>query len=123
MLSNFLYEIIGPHAATHFPANCNRRPDVLGTAFMRTSALPIYIEPVEALSSDHNPVILVVNVEPHETTLPRMNPFTVNWASSRQLLKQTILNPNIALVEEIDTAITTFISTIKSAKKLSHIPA
>jgi hypothetical protein len=57
-----------------------------------------------------------VDVEPHETALPTTDPFTVNWAHSRQLLKQAILNPKIALVQEIDVAITTFTSTMKSAK-------
>jgi hypothetical protein len=47
----------------------------------------MYMESVEALSSDHNPVILVMDLEPHEHALPRMDPFTVNWAYYRQLLK------------------------------------
>jgi hypothetical protein len=68
------------HTQTHFPTNYNHRPDVLDTAVMRISAVPIYIESVEALSSDHNPVTLVMNLKTHETALLRMGLFTVNWA-------------------------------------------
>lgn len=61
---------------------------------------------VEALSSGHSPVILVMDMKTHEHTQPRMDPFTVNWVYYMQLLKQTILgNPNITSVEEIDPAI------------------
>jgi hypothetical protein len=58
-----------------------------------------------------------MDVESHETALPRMDPFTVNWAYCRQFLKHTIPgNPNIMSAEETDAAITIFTSTIKSAK-------
>jgi hypothetical protein len=73
-------EIIGPHIATHVSTNCDHRPGVLDTAVIRTSAVPIYIESVEALSSCHNPVILVMDLEPYGTLLPEMEPFTVNCA-------------------------------------------
>jgi hypothetical protein len=57
-----------------------------------------------------------------------MDPFTVNWAYYRHWLKPTIPgNPTISSVEEIDTDITTFTSTIKTEKKplktLLYIPA
>jgi hypothetical protein len=81
------HKIIGPHIPTHFPTNINRQPDVLDIAFIKTSALPIYTESVEALRSYHNPVILVMHWEPHEAALPRMDPFRVRRVYSRELLK------------------------------------
>jgi hypothetical protein len=66
-----------------------------------------------------------MDLEPHETTLTRMDPFTVSWAYYRHLLKQAIPGkPDSTSDEEIDTAITIITSTIKSAKnasKLYHI--
>jgi hypothetical protein len=107
------YEIIGPHTPAHFPANCNHRPDVLDIAFIRIYAVPTYIESVEVLSSDHNPVILVMGLEPHETSLQRMDPFAV-----RHWLKQTIPgNPTITSVEEIDSGLIIFTSCIETEKK------
>jgi hypothetical protein len=77
---------------------------------------------VEALSSFHNPVILVMDLEPDETTLPKMGPFTVNWAYYRHLLRQALPgNPIITSAEEIDAAITIYTSTTKSAKNASYL--
>jgi hypothetical protein len=46
-----------------------------------------------------------MNLEPHETTLQKLERFAMNWAYYRQLLKQAISgNQNITPVEEIDAA-------------------
>lgn len=48
-----------------------------------------------------------MDLEPQETTPPRMDPFIVNWAYYRQLLNQaTPGKPNITPVEETDLVIT-----------------
>jgi hypothetical protein len=65
---------------THLPANYNNQQDVLDTDVIRPTAVPMYVESVEEPSSDHNPVILVMGMEHYETTLTRMDHFTVNWA-------------------------------------------
>jgi hypothetical protein len=77
---------------------------------------------VEALSSFQNPAILVIDLEPDETTLPRMGPFTVNWVYYRYLLRQALPgNPTITSAEETDAAITIYTSTTKSAKNASEL--
>jgi hypothetical protein len=51
-----------------------------------------------------------MDLEPHETTPPRMDPFTVNWAYYRRLLNQAIPgNPSIMAVEEIDAVISSLL--------------
>jgi hypothetical protein len=93
------------------------RPDVLDIATVRTSAVPIFIESVDALSADHNPDVLVMDLEPHETALQSVDTFTVNWAYYRHFLRQAIPdNPIITSREETDAAIAIFTSTIKSEK-------
>jgi hypothetical protein len=59
-----------------------------------------------------HPVIHVMDLEPHETTLPRTDAFTGNCRNTRHQE-----NPNITLVEGIDVAITIITLTMKSAKK------
>jgi hypothetical protein len=85
--------------------------------------VPTYIESVEALSSDHSPVILLMDLEPHETALQRMDSFTVNLACYyRHFLKQAIPgNPTITSIEEIGAAITMFVFKIKSTKHVSEL--
>jgi hypothetical protein len=73
----------------------------------------MYNESVEALSSGHNPLILVVALEPHETTMSRTDTFTGNCRNKRHQK-----NPNITLAEEIDVAITIITLTMKSEKTL-----
>jgi hypothetical protein len=68
---------------------------------MRTSAVPIHIECVKV-------VIIVVNPETHETTLPRIDPFAVNRAYYNLLRQEISGKPVITSVEEIDDAITIF---------------
>jgi hypothetical protein len=63
------YEIRYLNAPTHFLRNYTHQPDVI-----RTSAVHIYTESVEPLRSFHNPVTLVMDLEPDETTLLRMDP-------------------------------------------------
>jgi hypothetical protein len=56
-----------------------------------------------------------MDLEPQETTLPKMGLFTVTWAYYRQLLKLAIpRNPNITSLEEIDNKVG------KNASKLYH---
>jgi hypothetical protein len=63
-----------------------------------------------------------MNLEPYETSLTRMDSLAVNWAYSRQLLKQAISGkPNITLVEEIDTTIIILILKVKSTKNASKL--
>jgi hypothetical protein len=68
-----------------------------------------------------------MGLDPHETTLPKMDLSAIIWAYYRQLLKQTIPDiPDIISVEEIEAEITIFTSTIKTEKTLktiSYIPA
>jgi hypothetical protein len=73
------------------------------------------IESVEAVSSGHNPVILIMDLESYETTLLRAAAFTANFRNRRHPKNQ-----NITLVEEIDVAITIITSTMRSAKKKKH---
>jgi hypothetical protein len=102
------YEIIGPHTPAHSPTNYNHRPDVLDRGVIRTSAILTYIESIEELTCDHKP-ILVLDPEPHETTIPRMAPFAASRVYYSKFLKHAIPgNPVITSAEEIDAAITTF---------------
>jgi hypothetical protein len=72
---------------------------------------------VEALSFDHSPVVLLMELERHKTTLPRIDPFTVNWAYCRHLLRQVLPgNPIITSPEELDIAVVIFTPMIKSEK-------
>lgn len=74
----------------------------------------MYIESVDALSSGHNPVILIVDLEPYESTLPWTDAFTGNFSNRRQ--QKT---PNITSIEVINIAIAIIILTLKSARKKS----
>jgi hypothetical protein len=92
---------------------------------MKTSAVPIYTESAQALSSDLNPVILLINLETHETTLPKKDPFKVNWAYYRRLLKQAIPgNPNNVSRRNIrcNNHIYFNDNQKKSVKTISYIP-
>jgi hypothetical protein len=116
------YDVIGRNTPTHFPVNYNHPPDALDIAIIRTTAVPVHIKSVEVLSCDHNPVLLVMEVEPLEHTTRKMDPFTINWAYYRQLLQQAIPgNTTLTSIEEIDAAITIFTPTIKSAKNGSKL--
>jgi hypothetical protein len=83
--------------------NSNHRLDGLDRAGVRTSAVAMYTECVGTLSYTHNTVILVMNMEPHENALQRMDLVRVKCICYRKLLKQAIsANPNITPVEETD---------------------
>jgi hypothetical protein len=62
-----------PHSPTHFPLNYIQRQDVRDVVVMRTLAATIHIESVNELSSDHSPVLLVMDLKSRECTLPRMD--------------------------------------------------
>jgi hypothetical protein len=50
-----------------------------------------------------------MGLEPYESSLPRTDPFTVNWVYYRYLLRQAMPgNPIIMPLEEIDAAIIIF---------------
>jgi hypothetical protein len=115
-----MFSNTGAHTPIHFTTNYIHRPDVLNIAIIRTSAVPICTESV-----DHNPVILVMDLERQETTLWTCLESTAYY---RLFLKHPIpRNPNMTSVKKIDAEITIFTITIRSAKKrlrsLSSIPA
>jgi hypothetical protein len=63
-----------------------------------------------------------MDVGSHETTPPRMQPFTGSWDYYRELLKQARPgNPNITSVEETDAAVTIFTSAIVNIKLLETV--
>lgn len=126
LYNNFLqsnYKIIGLHTPTHFQLKYSTGGPNIAT--IRTTAENMYTGSVETLSSDHNTVFLVMDLEPHEQITTRMYPSTVKWAYYNQLLQKEIPgNPTITSAEEMDAAVTSLTSTAKSAKiasKLYHV--
>ena len=114
------YNIIAPDEPTHFPYNDKHRPDVLDIATINTTLLPQYIESVPGLTSDHNPVILVLDHIP-ATTFLKANKFPhIDWQTFRNYLNYSIPeNVNICTKEELDSEIKLYISTVKHAIKLA----
>lgn len=111
------YNIIAPNLPTHFPYN-NGRPDVLDIAVLNTTLVPLHIESISALTSDHNPVILILDHSPISTAIKRNMYKDINWNAYRGYLDNSIPgNVKLETREELDVAVEMYINTVKFAMK------
>lgn len=114
----FNYNVIAPITPTHFPYNNEHLPDVLDIAIINSKIVPIHIESLPALTSNHNPVLLVLDHIPASGTLKSNISTAVNWSTFRSYLNHSIPESvSINSQEELDEAIETYINTIKFAMK------
>lgn len=116
----FKYNVIAPSTPTHFPYNNAHRPDILDIALINSKIIPLYIESVPALTSDHNPVILILDHVPASTTFKNNFFNQVDWGTFRSYLNHSIPEKiSISSTEELNQAIHIYISTVNSAIKLA----
>ena len=114
------YNIIAPNEPTHYPYNNQHRPDVLDIALMNTTFIPLNIETIPALTSDHNPVILTINIVPASTTLLGNITADIDWGILRSYLTLSIPgNLNAETEDDLEDAVKMYISTVKQALRMS----
>lgn len=86
------YTIIAPTSPTHYPDQQRQRPDVLDIVLMKNVALQFEIDNFNALTSDHNPIQLVLHGRP--TISPRPNPKrSTNWKKFATDLHEKVIDP------------------------------
>ncbi|KAJ4430326.1 hypothetical protein ANN_22539 [Periplaneta americana] len=114
------YQILAPNKSTFYPQNANHKPDVLDGFLFRCNTVPLIIDTLQELSSDHNPVVLIIERETTERIFPQAFLSSMDWSSYRGYISQSIsANPLIRTKEDIDAGIKTFENTLKAAKYAS----
>lgn len=76
-LASAVYYIVSPDTPTFYPHTPGHRPDVLDMALVRLSEKYVKVTNLNALSSDHNPILLTIQVT--------NNPLTTSCKTLRQL--------------------------------------
>ena len=84
------YQIIGPTAPTHFPYNANHANDVLDIFLMKPDSTILTLEVLNELSSDHNPVIMELDVYARQTYYRNKQKLTTNWALYRHIINDNL---------------------------------
>lgn len=113
------YIIVAPDTPTHFPGNSNHKLDVLYISLVKLPSHNIRMTNLTALSSDHNPIILII-LDSLITILPPPNHFKIKWKKFERLIAKAfpIANLQVSNTYEIDTAISyLFNSTINIVEK------
>lgn len=109
------YNILAPDSPTHFPTIRNHRPDVLDIALVKLN-LHTRITNLNALSSDHNPILLEISGSPISSLPPSTNRF-INWKSFTNMLQNhpCSTNPSTSNIQEIDNSIENLTTLIQTA--------
>lgn len=117
------YSVLAPTTPTYYPYAHKFRPDVLDIALVKVP-LPILVTNLNALSSDHNPILLEIYGTPI-TPLPPSPSRIINWNKyvDTLTLSPINVNPPVNNIPQIDSAIDLFTNTINTAiLNSSHIP-
>lgn len=117
-IRNHQYLSLTTGTPTYWPSDPDKIPDLLDfyiTNGISTSYMDIV--PNYDLSSDHTPVIATIStVVVNKKTIPRLHNRRTNWTEYRSKIDEaTNLRTSLKSPEEIDAALTTFISTLKDA--------
>lgn len=118
----FNYNVFGPQSPTHFPSVQNHQPDVLDIFLLKTAKNLMYIETLNDLSSDHNPVIGILDIKPTELHHNHLYLRHTNWQLYRNFLKENVPgNITITSTQDIETSCNIITNTIKQAYISSQI--
>jgi hypothetical protein len=120
---NVLYDTVtskrlfyyAPTEPTYFPNDLRRLPDILDF-YISSKFLPYSsVESVSDLSSDHNPVVLVISEQPLlSSPKPSLTAGFVNWINfGNRLSNLTDLNVRLSSAGEIEQAVETFTKQIQ----------
>ncbi|KAL4136298.1 hypothetical protein QTP88_007846 [Uroleucon formosanum] len=124
LISNKALKILSPQYPTYWPSHQNRQPDILDFFI---STLPNHISATiknsADLSSDHSPVILILNDSSVKTkSYPTLTPGNIIWSNFQAILENKItLNIPLKTTLDIDSAILSFTSNIQKAALDSSI--
>lgn len=122
---NSNYAVIGPLEPTHYPGNKKHNPDVLDIAIINDLAPSITIETLQELSSDHNPVLIIIGNAnmTTEPINPKFNFNKANWTLFRSCLDKKLPKeiPQLTCPDEIDS-FTKFLTTIIEESMETTIP-
>ena len=111
------YQVLAPIKPTFFSYNSNILPDVLDIFLYNCNAIPLSIDTLEELSSDHNPVLLLLEGAVTKLLLPAVFSSSIDWSTYRSYISQSISgNPQIKTKEDVDIGIKLLETTIKDAK-------
>lgn len=111
------YSIFGPDTPTIYPSN-NTRPDIIDIVLTNNIVVPFCLDVINAMNSDHNPVLLTYGSAPLLDEPPsRINTKKTDWRSFQQHLDQLIItgNPTIVSKTDIDKSLLLLTSSILCA--------
>uniref|UniRef100_A0A2S2N814 Putative RNA-directed DNA polymerase n=1 Tax=Schizaphis graminum TaxID=13262 RepID=A0A2S2N814_SCHGA len=122
VLNNYIInnklKIISPKNPTYWPSHTNRLPDILDF-FITTLPNHVKFQIFDSLdlSSDHTPVILILNDTSYTTkSYPTLTPGKTNWSTFRNILDNTInLNTSLKTPTDIESTVLTLTSLIQKA--------
>jgi Reverse transcriptase (RNA-dependent DNA polymerase)/Endonuclease-reverse transcriptase len=115
------YSIIAPDSPTYFPNARKNRPDVLDIAITKLPHQTIEVTNLNQLSSDHNPILLIISESPI-TTSPPQNHLRVNWRKFENELTRITHNSKTVPCNNktnIDLALNNFTQSIITAVNTS----
>ena len=112
------YEVLGPVEHTYYPRNPQNRSDVLDIVLKRCDAHVLYMETTLEFNSDHEPVIMELDLDiQHNIFKPRLYTKT-NWSLFRKNLSNLLPSSiTIKTKLQLDEEITTLANTIVQEKK------
>lgn len=84
------YQVLAPIKPTFFSYNSNILPDVLDIFLYNCNAVPLSIDTLEELSSDHNPVLLLLEGAVAKLLLPPVFSSSIDWSTYRSYISQSI---------------------------------
>ncbi len=115
---------ISPNMPTHYPADPNKRPDIIDFFIARNfSTNYIDIECLVDLSSDHLPLVLTINSNISKVkVVPRLTNKSTNWSTYREVSdNQFLMHAKIVTAHQLDDAVKKFTGTIVEAASKSTV--
>lgn len=110
------YQIISPNSLIFFPNVFNHRPDLLDIVLVWLLHKIIHITNLNALSSNHKPILFSTQDAPITLSLPPSN-HRINWKKFQSTLEEFIsnTNPQTNTIKFINVALRNFIINLKLA--------
>lgn len=114
--SNNAFEILAPISPTHIPDQLNHEPDILDIALIKNVQHNLTINTLNALDSDHLPVLLNFNhrIE-HAEPRTFLNYQNANWEKLEKDIHDSIQPANITTNEELNSTVNNLTATIQKA--------
>ena len=110
------YDVIGPTLPTHYHYSIPGQSDVLDIFIIKPTTTIITLDVLNELSSDHNPVLLEIDINCRQTFRHEKLNRTTNWALYRQILNKDLpATVNIQTKEELDIATQIYTDTLREA--------